>query len=245
MVKYGERLINKDVDVRELKLIQNSKEIESFYKAMNVPELIQEAERLRIHRKIHRAIAVLKIAQEKMFSKNEKRMDYLLKYPIYLQLGDQIYTGWMEFFEIKKHINNLLNEELITKSEYILAESKISNVMGFFQEKREEFPSAINYYIKSYFEELKFIKNIIKNEEIKLEIFKNNEESLIIKEQAERYYEIKSSSFQYVSILSKILLRCDSLKHLEKLYKIVSLNMIDVENVDFVEMGNEIEAVFK
>ena len=67
MTVYAKPLINNPIAEESISQQDNAM-LDSFYEAMHVNELIQEAERLKINKRYGKSVQVLQIAQRKMSS---------------------------------------------------------------------------------------------------------------------------------------------------------------------------------
>lgn len=76
MTVYNKPLLNQKVSERHRGVFQDNKMLNSFYDALSINELIQEAERLKINRNITTSAQVLQIAQEKMYKKKKKDWNF-------------------------------------------------------------------------------------------------------------------------------------------------------------------------
>ncbi len=246
MAVYNKPLINQKVSEKHRGVFQNNEMLNSFYNALSINELIQEAERLKINKQYTTSAQVLQIAQEKMYRNKEKRLDLLLKYPMYLQLAGQEYSGWMEFLKIKQLFYGYQKEGNITLAELFYMESKITNVMALFQERKKEFGSAIYYFIRSYLESLSSLQQIIEQQEIKIEMAKDMDEKNdleSIKHQAESYLNLKKAPFQYITLLANTLVRINCISALEEFNKLIQITLLDLPSIDYLVLEEKVNEV--
>lgn len=246
MAVYNKPLLNQKISERHRGVFQNNIMLNSFYDALSVNELIQEAERLKINRNITTSTQVLQIAQEKMYKKKEKRLELLLKYPMYLQQAGQEYSGWMEFLKIKQLFYEYEQDGYITTAELLFAESKISNIMSLFQERKKEFGSAIYYTIRSYIEQLCFLNQIIKQQKIQESLCKDESQlvNLVdIRKQAENYYKIKKAPFQYISIIANLLVKINCIAALENCNKLIQETLLDIPEIDYLVLEEKVNNI--
>lgn len=246
MAVYSKPLLNQKVSEKRRGVFQDNTMLNSFYEALSVNELIHEAERLKINRNYSTSAQVLQIAQEKMYKKKERRLELLLKYPMYLQQAGQEYSGWVEFFNIKQLFYQYEKDGLISSPELLFAESKISNIMALFQERKEDYASSIYFTIKSYLEQLCFLSSIIKQQKNKEANCKNEDElaNLIeIRKQAESYYKIKKAPFQYISILANLLVKINCIAALESYNKLIQETLIDVPEIDYIVLEEKVNNI--
>lgn len=247
MTVYSKPLSNHIVEEKHRGVFQNNNTLTEFYDAMSVPKLIQEAERLKFSKHFTMAAQALQIAQKKMYKNKEKRLDYLLKYPMYLQLCGKEYSGWMEFFSIKKLLFSYEKNNEITLSELLFYESKISNVMSIFQERKKEYASTIFYTLRSYIEILLSLHhNIIQQKEQEFsttdENLKKSFRSLSI--QGEHYLKLKQASFQIVSMLATPLHRIGYLPLLESYFDLTKETLKDIPNIDYLTLEEQVQEIF-
>ena len=247
MTVYSKPLSNHIVEEKHRGVFQNNDTLTEFYDALSVPKLIQEAERLKFSKHFTMAAQVLQIAQKKMYKNKEKRLDYLLKYPMYLQLCGKEYSGWMEFFSIKKLLFSYEKDNKITLSELLFYESKISNVMSIFQERKKEYASTIFYTLRSYIETLLSLHhNIIKQ---KKQEFSTTDENLKksfrgLSTQGEHYLKLKQASFQIVSMLAPPLHRIGYLPLLESYFDLTKETLKDIPNIDYLTLEEQVQEIF-
>lgn len=246
MAVYNKPLINQKVSEKHRGVFQNNDMLNSFYHALSINELIQEAERLKINKQYSTSAQVLQIAQEKMYKNKEMRLDLLLKYPMYLQLAGQEYSGWMEFLKIKQFFYGYQKEGTITLAELLFYESKITNVMAVFQERKNEYGSAIYYIIRSYLESLSSLQQIIEQQNKKIsettniEVIKDLES---IKIQAESYLNLKKAPFQYITLLANTLVRINCISALEEFNKLIQLTLLDLPSVDYLLLEEKVNEI--
>lgn len=246
MTVYSKPLINQQISEKHRGMLLENEMLDSFYEAMSINELIQEAERLKMNKRYGKSAQVLQIAQGKMYEKKERKLDLLLKLPMYLQLAGQEYSGWMEFFEIKSRFYGYENAGLITHAEMLYYESKISHVMSLFQERKREIGSSIYYTIRSYLESLASLQHIIRVTEARLEKATNPAVSLdleVILAQAKSYLSIKQAPFQYISMLANILVQLGRIEILEDLNKLIQLTMMDLPLIDWHQLEESINDI--
>ncbi|MDD2370535.1 MAG: hypothetical protein PHQ32_00840 [Firmicutes bacterium] len=246
MAVYNKPLINQKVSEKHRGVFQNNEMLNSFYHALSINELIQEAERLKINKQYTTSAQVLQIAQEKMYKNKEKRLDLLLKYPMYLQLAGQEYSGWMEFLKIKQLFYGYQNEGTITLAELFYMESKITNVMALFQERKKEYGSAIYYFIRSYLESLSSLQQIIDQQDIKIELAKDLEEKNdleSIKTQAVSYLNLKKAPFQYITLLANTLVRINCISALEEFNKLIQITLLDLPTIDYLVLEEKVNEI--
>ena len=246
MAVYNKPLLNQKISEKHRGVFQNNNMLNSFYDALSVNELIQEAERLKINRNITTSAQVLQIAQKKMYKRKEKRLELLLKYPMYLQQAGQDYSGWMEFFKIKQLFYEYENDGYITTAELLFAESKISNIMSLFQERKKEYGSSIYYTIRSYLEQLCFLNQVIKQQKAKESICEDENQLLDlidIRKQAESYYKIKKAPFQYISILANLLIKINCISALEDYNKLIQETLLDIPEIDYLLLEEKVNSI--
>ncbi len=246
MTVYNKPLLNQKISERHRGVFQDNKMLNSFYDALSINELIQEAERLKINRNITTSAQVLQIAQEKMYKKKEKRLELLLKYPMYLQQSGQEYSGWMEFFKIKQLFYEYESSGYISNAELLFAESKISNVMSLFQKRKNEYSSAIYYTIRSYIEQLCFLQQIIKQQKAKEANCDDNsklQDLIDIRKQAENYYNLKKAPFQYITILASLLVKINCISLLENYNKLIQETLLDMPEIDYLALEEKVSSI--
>lgn len=246
MAVYHKPLINQRISEKHRGVFQNNEMLNSFYEALSVTELIQEAERLKINRRFTSSAQVLQIAQEKMYKGKEKRLELLLKYPMYLQLAGQEYTGWMEFLKIKQIFYGYESSGEITLAELLFYESKISHVMALFQERKKEYGSAIYYNIRSYLESLSSLQQIIEQQRIKEaaagdSLSRRDHEEIRI--QAENYLNLKKAPFQYITLLANTLVRIGCISALEEFNKLIQVTMLDLSEIDYLQLEEKVDEI--
>lgn len=246
MAVYHKPLLNQRTSEKHRGVFQNNAMLNSFYEALSVNELIQEAERLKINKRFTTSAQVLQIAQEKMYKNNEKRLDLLLKYPMYLQLAGQEYSGWMEFLKIKQIFYGYQISGEITLAELLHYESKISHVMALFQERKKEYASAIYLNIRSYLESLSSLQQIIEQQRAKEEAARTPEQrhdNMDLREQAESYLNLKKAPFQYITLLANILVRIGCISALEDFNKLIQETMTDLGEIDYLTLEERVEGI--
>lgn len=246
MAVYNKPLINQRVSEEHRGVFKNNEMLNSFYHALSVNELIQEAERLKINKQYATSAQVLQIAQEKMYKNKEMRLDMLLKYPMYLQLAGQEYSGWMEFLKIKQYFYGHHKDGTITLAELLFNESKITQVMAVFQERKKEYGSAIYYFIRSYLESLTSLEQIIKQQEAKIEAASSEEERTElenIREQAVSYLNLKKAPFQYITLLASTLVRINCIAALEDFNRLIQISLLDIPDVDYLALEEKVNEI--
>lgn len=246
MTVYSKPLVNQQIVEKHKGVFLDNAMLDSFYEAMSINELIQEAERLKISKCYTKSAQVLQIAQNKMYERREKKLDLLLKLPMYLQLSGQEYNGWMEFFRIKTLFYEYENNGEIGQAELLFAESKISNVMGLFQERKKEYGSSIYYTIRSYLESLTSLQRIILVQDIRISNSTDTEEKAEladIKLQAENYYQIKQAPFQYITMLASVLVRIGRIESLEAFNRLIQMTMLDLPTVDYLQLEENVNEI--
>lgn len=246
MAVYNKPLINQKVSEKYRGVFQNNEMLNSFYNALNINELIQEAERLKINKQYASSAQVLQVAQEKMYKNKEKRLELLLKYPMYLQLAGQEYTGWMEFLKIKQLFYGYQKDGTITLAALFYNESKITNVMALFQERKKEYGSAIYYFIRSYLESLCSVVQIISQQNLKIELTNNIDEKHdieSIKQQAESYLNLKKAPFQYITLLANTLVRINCISALEEFNKLIQITLLDLPTIDYLVLEEKVNEI--
>lgn len=242
MTVYAKPLVNNPIAEEKLTQRDNAM-LDSFYEAMHVNELIQEAERLKINKRYGKSVEVLQIAQRKMFERHSKKLDLLLKLPMYLQLAGQEYNGWMEFFRIKSQFYEYEKNGEITHAELLFYESKVSGVMALFQDRKGESSSCIYYTIRSYLESLTSLMHIIEVQEDRVCGARDEEERMDLQEileQARSYLQIKRAPFQYISSLASILTRLERIECLESFNKLIQLTMLDLPTADYLRLEEQV-----
>ncbi|KAF0091610.1 MAG: hypothetical protein FD141_1399 [Fusobacteria bacterium] len=246
MAVYNKPLINQRVSEKHRGVFQNNEMLNSFYHALSINELIQEAERLKINKQYSTSAQVLQIAQEKMYKNKEMRLELLLKYPMYLQLAGQEYTGWMEFLKIKQYFYGYQKDGTITLAELFYNESKITHVMALFQERKKEYGSAIYYFIRSYLESLSSLEQIIAQQNLKIEKANSLEEKKdleSIRIQAESYLNLKKAPFQYITLLANTLVRINCISALEEFNKLIQMTLLDLPSVDYLLIEEKVNEI--
>lgn len=247
MTVYSKPLSNHIIKEKHNSMFKNNYMLTEFYDVMSIPKLIQEAERLKFSKHFTVAAKVLQIAQKKMYKNKEKRLDYLLKYPMYLQLCGKEYSGWMEFFSIKKLLFSYEKDNKITLSELLFYESKISNVMSIFQERKKEYASTIFYILRSYIETLlSLYHNIIQQKERESSATDKNLKKSFhdLSIQGKHYLNLKKASFQIVSMLATPLHRIGYLPLLESYFDLTKETLKDIPNIDYLTLEEQVQEIF-
>lgn len=228
-------------------VFHNNDVLKQFYEAFSVNELIGEAERLKFSKHFTMAAQVLQIAQLKMYEKKEKRLEYLLKLPMYLQLAGQEYNGWLEFYRIKEQLYSYQENKELSLSELLYLESKISISMSLFQERKKEYSSAIYLTIRSYLESIIAMQHIVEAQTVKAKEEASSPLALTfieLKKQGEQYLSIRKASFQIVSMLAVILHRTNNLNLLESYYHLTKESLETLPNIDYILLEELCNSVY-
>lgn len=217
--------------------------LRDFYPALSIPDLIQDAERLKFSKHYMQAAQVLGIAQEKMYTSKTRRLDYLLKYPMYLQLCGMEYNGWMEFNKIKQYFQRNKETFNLSKGELHNIYSQISSIVSLFQERKKDYSSAIYHKIKAYIESILSLYEII-NEFTLLAKTSLDESYLELRIIALDFLVMKTAPFQIEGYLSELLLRTRSLHLYPEYFQVIKKCTEDLKNVDFINLERQCESIF-